>query len=185
MTTFRESYDIKKVAYALEHLDTFLGKEAEKDYKKQVKYFLEEVLIKEGKISVDYKYAHWTNYGRRYAIRGIQGKKKEIRNFLLAGSNVKDYDISSAHPTILYYLCLKHNIRVKLLKDYVFNKEEIIKNNFQQEVFNKEDIKNLILTASNSDEPLFTPNKWIIEYQEEMDFVREELQKVKDYKNIL
>ena len=34
------SYDIKKVAYALEHLDTFLGKEAEKDYKKQVKYFL-------------------------------------------------------------------------------------------------------------------------------------------------
>lgn len=185
MTTFRESYDIKKVAYALEHLDTFLGKEAEKDYKKQVKYFLEEVLIKEGKISVDYKYAHWTNYGRRYAIRGIQGKKKEIRNFLLAGSNVKDYDISSAHPTILYYLCLKHNIRVKLLKDYVFNKEEIIKNNFQQEVFNKEDIKNLILTATNSDEPLFTPNKWIKEYQEEMEFVREELKKVKDYKNIL
>ena len=185
MTTFKESYDIKKVAYALEYLDTFLGKEDDEDYKEQVKYFLQNLLIKEGKIKVHYKYAKFVNYGRRYAINGIQNLKREIRNFVLADANVKDYDISNAHPTILYYLCMKHKIRVKILKDYVFSKEEVIKNNFQQEVFNNEDVKKLILTATNSDERLFTQNKWIKEYQEEMEYIREELKKVKDYKKIL
>jgi len=80
---------------------------------------------------------------------------------------------------------MKHKIRVKILKDYVFSKEEVIKNNFQQEVFNNEDVKKLILTATNSDERLFTQNKWIKEYQEEMEYIREELKKVKDYKKIL
>lgn len=187
MTSFRENYDIDKVAYALENLDTFYDKETQEINKQQTKDFLENLLIEEGEIDVDYRYAYFTNYGRRYANGGIQNIKRQIRNFLLSNTNVKDYDIKSAHPTILYYLCKKHNINTdkQMLKNYVFNKEHVIKNNFQQEVFEGQDIKKLILTATNSDEPLFTKNKWIKEYQQEMEFIREELKKVKDYKNIL
>jgi hypothetical protein len=186
MSSFCEEYDLDRVAYAYENIETFYDKESQEDNKKQTKKFLELLLINGGKIEIKYNYAKYTNYGRRYSY-GIQGVKKEIRNFLLAGTGVKDYDIKSAHPSILYYLCVKHKIHTEkqLLKNYVLNKDEVIKNNFLKETYDGKDVKKIILTATNSDEFLFTKNKWIKEYQEEMTFIRDELKKVKDYKKIL
>ncbi len=186
MTSFRENYDITKVAFVLENLDTFLGVGITETYKKQVKQFLHKIILENGELDISYKYAKYTRYGRRYST-GIQNIKKEIRNFLLAGTNIKDYDISSCHPCILYYLCVKHKIHTEkqLLKNYVFHKKEVIENHFMLELHAGTDIKKLILTATNSDEPLHSKNEWIIEYQKEMEFIRDELKKVKDYKKIL
>lgn len=184
MTSFRESYDTRKIGYVLENLDTFYDKKTQEETKKQTKKFLELLLINNGEMSFEYFYAKYTNYGRRYSY-GIQGISKKIRNYLLNGSGVVDYDIRNAHPTILYYLCVKHNIRVKILKDYVFNRDAIIQDEFAEEIFNGEDVKKTILTATNCDDLLFSKNKWLIEYQEEMRFIRDELKKIKDYKKIL
>jgi len=184
MTSFRESYDTRKIGYVLENLDTFYDKKTQEETKKQTKKFLELLLINNGEMSFEYFYAKYTNYGRRYSY-GIQGISKKIRNYLLNGSGVVDFDIRNAHPTILYYLCVKHNIRVKILKDYVFNRDAIIQDEFAEEIFNGKDVKKLILTATNCDDMLFSKNKWLIEYQEEMMFIRDELKKVKDYKKIL
>jgi len=186
MTLFQETYNLTKVGYAYENIDTFFNKETQEETKKQVKKFLELILINNGEKSFEYVYAKYTNYGRKYSW-GIQGIPKNIRNFLLADSGVVDYDIKNAHPTILYYLCVKHKIHTEnqLLKSYVFNRDSVIQNNFQQEVYEDKDVKKLILTATNCDDMLFTKNKWLIQYQEEMVFIREELKKNKDYKKIL
>lgn len=181
---FSEKYDTRKIGYILENLDTFFGKETQEEIKTQTKKFLELLLINNGEMAFDYFYAKYTNYGRRYSW-GIQGISKNIRNYLLAVSGVVDYDIKNAHPTILYYLCVKYKIRVKILKDYVFNRDKIIHDNFQEELFHDKDVKKLILTATNCDDLLFSKNKWLIEYQEEMTFIRDELKKIKDYKKIL
>lgn len=186
MTSFRETYDLRKVGYAYENIDTFFHKDTQEETKKQVKKFLENLLINNGEMTYEYFYAKYTNYGRRYSW-GIQGIPKNIRNFLLTGSGVNDYDIKNAHPTILYYLCVKHKIHTEnqLLKNYVFNRDDVIQNNFQQELYEGTDVKKLILTATNCDDLLFTKNNWLIKYQEEMVFIRDELKKIKDYKKIL
>ena len=184
MTSFSETYDLHKVGFVYENLNTFLDKDTQEQTKIQVKKFLELLLINNGEMTFEYVYAKYTNYGRRYSY-GIQGIPKNIRNFLLTDSGVNDYDIKNAHPTILYYLCVKHKIRAKILKDYVFNRDNIIQNNFQKELHDGKDVKKLILTATNCDDMLFSKNKWLIEYQEEMGFIRDELKKVQDYKKIL
>ena len=188
MDCFREEYDLRRIVYAYKNLDDFYDKESQDDNKKQTKKFLEQLIIHNGVLDFKYKYGNYTNYGRRYSY-GIQGIKREIRNFLLAGSVVRDYDLKSSHPCCLYYLCKKHNINTdkQLLKNYVFNKEEVIKNNFQKELFDNPnyDVKKLILTATNSDDFLKSKNSWLLEYQEEMKFIRDELKKIKDYKKIL
>ena len=186
MSSFQETYNLTKVGYAYENIDTFFNKETQEETKKQAKKFLELLLINNGEMSFEYVYAKYTNYGRKYSW-GIQGISKNIRNFLLADSGIVDYDIKNAHPTILYYLCVKHKIHTEnqTLKSYVFNRDSVIQDNFQQEVYEGKDVKKLILTATNCDDMLFTKNKWLIQYQEEMVFIREELKKNKDYKKIL
>tara|TARA_R110002167_G_scaffold57399_1_gene162535 strand:+ start:440 stop:2614 length:2175 start_codon:yes stop_codon:yes gene_type:complete len=186
MSSFQETYNLTKVGYAYENIDTFFNKETQEETKKQAKKFLELLLINNGEMSFEYVYAKYTNYGRKYSW-GIQGISKNIRNFLLADSGIVDYDIKNAHPTILYYLCVKHKIHTEnqILKSYVFNRDSVIQDNFQQEVYEGKDVKKLILTATNCDDMLFTKNKWLIQYQEEMIFIREELKKNKDYKKIL
>lgn len=186
MSSLQETYNLTKVGYAYENIDTFFNKETQEDTKKRVKKFLELLLINNGEMTFEYVYAKYTNYGRKYSW-GIQGIPKNIRNFLLTESGIVDYDIKNAHPTILYYLCVTHKIHTEnqLLKSYVFNRDSVIQNNFQQEVYEGKDVKKLILTATNCDDMLFTKNKWLIQYQEEMIFIREELKKNKDYKKIL
>lgn len=186
MNSFWERYEIHKLGYALENLDCFFNKQTQEDNKKQTKKFLEELLINNGEMSYDYVYARYTNYGRKYSY-GIQNISKKIRNYLLSGSGVVDYDIKNAHPTILYYLCVKHKIHTEkqLLKSYVFNRDKVIQEHFQKELHNAEDVKKLILTATNCDDMLFSNNEWLVDYYDEMTFIREQLQKQKEYKKIL
>lgn len=186
MNSFTEKYDVRKLGYCLENLDCFFDKESQDEHKKQIKKFLEELLIHDGEMTYNYVYARYTNYGRKYSY-GIQGISKNIRNYLLANAEVVDYDIKNAHPTILYHLCVKHKIHTEkqLLKSYVFNRDQVIQEHFQEEIFNEEDVKKLILTATNCDDMLFSKNTWLVDYQKEMMFIREQLEKQKEYKKIL
>ena len=181
-----EEYDIKRVAFAYENIELFYDKSSQDTNKKISLKFLEQILINGGNYEAKYSYAKYTNYGRKYSY-GIQSVKRNIRDFLLTGSGVCDYDIKSAHPTILYFLCKTHNIHTEnnLLKDYVLNKDAVIEKHFPAEIEAGKDVKKLILTATNSDDILFTKNQWIKDYQSEMVVIREGLKKLKIYKKIL
>ena len=171
-----ENYNIARVAYVYENIELFYDKASQETNKKSTLKFLEQILIHDGIYNAKYSYAKYTNYGRKYSY-GIQSVKRTIRDFLLAGSGVCDYDIKSAHPTILYYLCKTHNIHTEnnLLKDYVFNKDAVIEKHFSKEIKAGKDVKKLILTATNSDDDLFTKNQWIKDYQAEMVVIRDAL----------
>ena len=67
MTCFTETYDLKRVAYAYENIDTFYHKKSQEDNKKQTKKFLELLLINDGVLDVNYNFAKYTNYGRKYS----------------------------------------------------------------------------------------------------------------------
>ncbi len=185
MTCYTETYDERKLCYAIEHIDDFFSKETQNVCKKRSLKFLEQLLINDCKMDFNYSYTKNTDYGRKIAY-GIQSRPKQIRNYLLAESGVVDYDIKNAHPTILHYLCLKHNIKTSsYLYSYVNDREKVTKKHFQQELYNNVDVKKLILTATNSDDALYTENKWLREYQAEMMQIRQQLREIKDYEKIV
>jgi len=51
MTSFREKYEMAKLGYVYENIDTFLTKETHEETKKQVKKFLELLLINNGEMT--------------------------------------------------------------------------------------------------------------------------------------
>ncbi len=185
MTSYTETYDERKLCYAVEHIDDFFNRESQNNTKKRSLKFLEQLLINNNKMVFNYSFSKNTEYGRKYSY-GIQSTPKQIRNFLLSGSGVVDYDIKNAHPTILHYLCLKHNIKTSgYLYSYVHDRDNVVKTHFQQELFNNVDVKKLILTATNSDDALYSDNKWLRDYQADMMQIRQQLREIKDYEKIV
>jgi len=185
MSTFTEKYDLKKICWLLENLDNI---DLKKESIKPLKKFLENVLTKNGEICVEYFFAKYCNYGRRYAVNGIQSIPRNIRNFLLItqdDSKIIDYDIENCHPTILYHLCLKHKIHSHHLEEYALNRSSVFDNYFKCEIESGVNIKKQILTATNSDDPIITNNKWLIDYQKEINHIQNELKKQTIYKKIL
>ena len=65
------------------------------------------------------------NKGRLFSGTSIQGKPKYIRGYLLHGITT-DIDMINAHPSILLYLCNKHEIPHANLKNYVENRTAIL-----------------------------------------------------------
>lgn len=63
--------------------------------------------------------------GRLYSGGSIQGMLTAYRGLLLGGITT-DIDMSNAHPTILLYLCRKHNIACSLLSQYVSRRTDIL-----------------------------------------------------------
>ena len=65
------------------------------------------------------------NKGRLFSGTSIQGKPKYIRGYLLHGITT-DIDMVNAHPSILLYLCKKHDVPHANLKNYVENRTAIL-----------------------------------------------------------
>jgi hypothetical protein len=63
--------------------------------------------------------------GRLFSGTSIQGKPKYIRGYLLHDITT-DIDMINAHPAILLYLCIKHEIPHANLKNYVENRSAIL-----------------------------------------------------------
>ena len=82
---------------------------------------------------------------RYYAVgSALTYLKKEIRNSVIP-KNVKDIDMVNCHPVILLYLCEKHGLKCDILKDYVENRDLILKS-FGN---NRKEVKEMFLTVLN------------------------------------
>lgn len=84
--------------------------------------------------------------GRLFDGSSIQGIPKIIRGFLCKGLTT-DIDQNNSHPTILKYLCDKHNIPCPNLTYYIDNRDKILTNmNIP-----RDDAKRLFLCSVNKD----------------------------------
>ena len=63
--------------------------------------------------------------GRLYCGNSIQGLSSKIRGFLFSKITT-DIDMRNAHPTILEYLCNKHNIKCPNLSHYNKNRDKLL-----------------------------------------------------------
>ena len=70
--------------------------------------------------------------------------KKEIRNSIMS-RNIRDIDMVNSHPVILYNLCQKNNIPCNILKNYIENRDIILKS-FND---NKKVVKEMFLSILN------------------------------------
>jgi len=78
--------------------------------------------------SILVKYIRNFGIGRFHASKGIsqQGMPIEIRH-TIAGEYYNDLDFVNAHPNFLLYLCKLRKLETPVLKRYVENREEILK----------------------------------------------------------
>ena len=116
----KETISIKRLKALIEsgHLET-------EDIKK-----LKDYLKKhdgDGKINVSY--SQRLDMGRQYAEKSLslQCFSKRIRHTLVHNTHI-DVDIVNCHPVILCQYCEKNKINCDLLKDYIENREERLKN---------------------------------------------------------
>ncbi len=110
---------------------------------KQVKKYVSEALENDGFTSVNYSSK---NKGRIFANKmSLQGMAGSIRNYLLNYGNIRnneedkeifDYDMKSAHPTILKYFAKKLDLECPYLRAYIKKRDNLL-NKFN---INKRDV---------------------------------------------
>ena len=97
-----------------------------------------------GRKRVQYKQKH-KHKDRYYPIgSALTYLKREIRNSIMP-KNIKDIDMINSHPVILLNLCEKNNISCNILKNYVENRDIILRS-FGD---NKKVVKEMFLTVLN------------------------------------
>jgi hypothetical protein len=103
----------------------------EEDRKKQyniMKHFCETNIKTRGETKRIYAYTLSTPLevgGRLYCGNSIQGLSSKLRGFLL-GESSTDIDMRNAHPTILEWLCKKHDIKCPNLSYYNENRDKLL-----------------------------------------------------------
>ena len=97
-----------------------------------------------GRKRVVYKQKH-KHKDRYYGVGScLSYLKKEIRNSIMP-KNIKDIDMVNSHPVILSNLCQKNGVSCNILKNYVENRDIILRS-FGD---NKKVVKELFLTILN------------------------------------
>ena len=177
-----ENYDITKVKdlLCLLEIDGIINvlhtdnKDNAKNHIKEINGFLNHIKTN-NVLEVEYiNKGNKTNrnYCDGYSIQGISGK---IKGYLFNGTHT-DIDQANSFFTILLYVCNKHNISCDLIREYVGNRQNILK------VYNltKHDIL-AVLFGNNQDKT--TP--YIINFRTEIKNITKQLLEVEEYKHYL
>ena len=117
--------------------------------------------------ALTYRFVLNQNCGRLYAMKpnfGVQGLQSRISS-LLVKKYVRDIDMKNAHPTLLVYLCKRHDVDCPYLEAYVNNRAKICEKHGLE--------KRQILVAINKDKPVKTTSTWFRNFQTEMVQTRE------------
>lgn len=141
-----------------------------------------DTLIKtNGECKRIYKYTEsLPKSGRLYCGNSLQSIKKEFRGFLVDGFTT-DIDMKNAHPTILLYLCKKHNIHCAELEYYCNNREKVLSS-----FANKDRAKELFLVALNSDTYNTTERNDIFKkFEKECKQIQKQLTVLPEYQEIV
>ena len=118
----------------------------DKKYYTEINNILSNYVV-EGK-SINEKIYSNNNCNRLYSNNSLQKLQNDISNFLCP-DNCYDYDLKSARPSITKYLCKNNNLPYDKIEYYVNNRDNII----EKYKKTKQEIKDLIITLSNIDNP--------------------------------
>jgi len=107
-------------------LETIIKSDKSHDW--EVNYIIKNIKKMKPINRVSYKHADGIDFGRKYSkTLSLQMLPKEIRGYLLEDTGYIDYDIKNAHYTIINKLCKKHHIPNNYIKEYVNDREAILK----------------------------------------------------------
>jgi len=114
-------------------------------------------------------------HGRLFSNESIQQLDGAIRGYLFNGITT-DIDCKNCHPTLLEYICKKHNIKCYKLTEYVNNvdiyKEEI------------PDCKMAIIRMINNKKKCYHKNDFLNELDKQIKSIQKELIKIDEYKRM-
>mgnify|MGYP003648901826 FL=1 len=128
-------------------------------------------------------YSHSFKYqdlheGRLFSGSSIQGMSKIIRGFLCKGITT-DIDQANSHPTILKYLCDKHNIPCPNLTYYIDNRDKIL----ADMNMTRDEAKTLFLCSVNKDKlNRKEKNDFFKGFDKETKIIQNKLLNLDDYK---
>jgi len=147
------------------------------------KQYLKGVIKTRGETKRIYSYSLSTpngSSGRLFSGGSLQGFSRLFSSFLLQQSNCTDIDQVNAHPTILRYICKKHDIPCPQLEFYINNRDRCL-----SEFSNREEGKTLYLVATNLDQKLKSVKSAQLKlYDAEMKTIQKQLVKMECYKYI-
>jgi phage/plasmid-associated DNA primase len=117
--------------------------------------------------------------GRLFSSNSLQNIPREIRGFICYGCST-DIDMANAHPKILLYLCKKMGVRAKYLEQYCERRDEIL-----SDFATRDEGKKAFLSATNSDRPVKTNNKFLKLYDQEMKYIQQVLTDQEEFEYIV
>lgn len=115
--------------------------------------------------------------GRLYCGGSIQGLPKSLRGFI--ASHTTDVDMKNAHPTILEYICHKHEILCPQLEFYNNHRDQIL-----HRYDDREKAKRQFLMSVNDDKPFKTKDKFLQRFDAEMKMLQKTITGLEEYAQI-
>lgn len=117
--------------------------------------------------------------GRLFSSNSLQNIPREVRGFICRDYST-DIDMVNAHPKILLYLCEKHGIQARYLREYCERRDEIL-----NEFPSREEGKKAFLMATNSEKSVKTSNKFLKMYDREMKYIQQTLTQLREFDYII
>ena len=167
---FKDTCNFKKLNYYCNNWDKYeekIGKVVDKsknnkyDAQTVVFNFRDNIIIsnadeERGYVKVSYKKgknSKNSKYGRYFAKHnlGIQSLPRKIRHSICDGFSF-DVDIVNAQPSLLYCISKKYDIICPFLKNYIENRDDVIKKYMDEYDVSKDIIKDRIIAVMNGGE---------------------------------
>jgi len=157
--------------------------DTKKEYDKIIKYCLEQKK-NNYQLKVSYGQSNMIDSDRIGRMTGfgpcMQRLYNGFRGALMNGITL-DVDMKSAHPTILYKLCIDNEINAPALYKYISSRDEIISDFEKSDGLTKPEVKNIFLKAINKDTLTLKhnnkkiKNKFFLEFDQEMKTIQKEI----------
>jgi len=158
---------------------------SQKDLKyhvKLIKSYIKNNIKAKGKVKHLYHYSETTpenTGGRLFCNTSIQGLDGIIRGYLYRDTTT-DIDFKNMHPTLLAYICEKHDIRCPHLNEYNNNRDKIL-----MQYGDKDGTKTKILTMVNSDKKGRHNDDYLNKLDKECKEIQNKLKDIDEFKPFL
>lgn len=171
--------DMRNVEWLLKTITPRHFEDDKKWFFKTKKYL--ERFLKEDYQTINYETASSSPFGRLYG-NGMQNVSKGIRGFLCGGLTT-DIDFKNCHPTILYYICIKHDIKCRFLTEYITKRDELLDTLSTELNKSRDDIKIEIIKAINNENHKLetTENVFLINFGIEIKKIQNKLYNIDEY----
>lgn len=147
-----------------------------------LKHYCKTLIKTRGSIKRIYSYSLNTpngTGGRLFSGGSLQGLTNIFRSVFFRGIQATDIDQENAHPTILRFICRKHDIPCPMLEHYINNRDRCL-----AEFSSRAEGKKAFLVSTNMDKRIRTHSNTLKQYDAEMKLIQKKIVALEDYKAI-